>query len=170
MQKFSAYDAEELGELVSRRSELSDEAVEALDGILSARGLKESDVFAAPQPLPPCTQEEEQKQVESQTTSSRELWYGGLSIICKFLVAITFIAPGQNFLKSVPLGALWAALLVGAPGCAGYYVGHVITRSICANPDIPIQAKKKNLWIMFVVLWPVYLAVNVASNAAFVRG
>ena len=47
-QKFGTYDGEQLGDLVARRADLSEEAVEVLDRILAARGLKDSDVFIAP--------------------------------------------------------------------------------------------------------------------------
>ena len=169
-QKFSAYDAEELGDLVSRRSGLSDEAIEALDRVLAKKGLKDTDVFAAPPPEPKRTAEEEEKDVEVQTRSARELWRGGVATTCKLFVALTFIAPIQNLLKSVTLGALWAGLLVLIAGCAGYRVGHLITRSICANAEVSVKAKKKNLWIMLAILWPVYFLVHVVSSAAFGRG
>jgi hypothetical protein len=76
VQKFGAYDTEELGDLVSRRLELSDEAVEAFGCVLSAKGLKESDIFIAPQPAQPPTPEQEGQNVETQTKDSRELWLG----------------------------------------------------------------------------------------------
>lgn len=169
-QKFGAYDAEELGELVSKRSDLSDEAIEALDRVLAKKGLKDGDVFVTPQPTPPRTAEEVKEDVEVQTKSARELWRGWLATTCKFLVALTFIAPVQSFLKSVTLGALWAGLLVLISGYAGYRIGHVVTRNICANAEVSVKAKKKNLWIMFAVLWPIYFLVYAMSHAAFGRG
>ena len=72
-QKFGAYDAEQLGDLVSRRSNLSDEAVEALDRVLARKGLKDADVFAAPQPKPSRTATEEKQDVEAQTKRARAL-------------------------------------------------------------------------------------------------
>ena len=170
VQKFGAYDTDELGDLVSRRSGLSDEAVEALNHVLSAKGLKESDVLFAPQPAPLRTPEEEENTVETQTKGFRDLWRGGLSTTCKFLVALILIAPVQNFLKSASLGALWAGLLVLVAGYTGYKLGHIFTKKICSNADIPLQAKRKNLWIMFALLWPIYFVVYVASQAVFARG
>lgn len=105
-QKFRSFDAEELGDLVSRRSDLSEEAVEALDIVLAKKGLKDADVFAAPQPEPSRTAHEQKQDVEAQTMSARELWRGGLATTCKIIVALTFIAPVHSFLKSVTLGAL----------------------------------------------------------------
>ena len=169
-QKFGTYDAEELRDLVSRRSDLSDEAVEALDRVLATKGLKDSDVFAVPQPKSSRTAEEEKKEVEEQTKNARDLWRGGLATTCKLLVALTFIAPVQSFLKSVTLGALWAGLMVLMVGYVGYRVGHVITRNICANAEVSVKAKKKNLWIMFATLWPIYFLVYVISHAALGRG
>lgn len=168
-QKFGAYDAEELGELVSKRSDLSDEAIEALDRVLASKGLKDADVFVAPQPSPPRTSEEEKEDVGAQTKSARELWRGGLATTCKLLVALTFIAPVQN-LKAVTLGALWAGVLVLVAGYAGYRLGHMLTRNICANAEVSVKAKRKNLWVMFAVLWPIYFIVYAISHAAFGRG
>ena len=169
-QKFGAYDAEEFGDLVSRRSDLSDEAIEALDRVLAKKGLKDADVFVAPPHNAPRTTHEEKEEVAVQTKSARELWRGGLATTCKLLVALAFIAPVQSFLNSVTLGALWAGLLVLIVGYAGYRVGHVVTRNICANSEVSIKVKKKNLWIMFVILWPIYFLVYVISHAAFGRG
>lgn len=169
-QKFGTCDAEELGDLVSRRSDLSDEAVEALDRVLAKKGLKDADVFIAPQPNPPRTADEEKEDVAVQTKSARELWRGGLATTCKLLVALTFIAPVQSFLKWVTLGALWAGLLVLVVGYAGYRVGHVVTRNICADAEVSVKAKKRNLWIMFAMLWPIYFLVYVISHAALGRG
>lgn len=169
-QKFGAYDAEELGDLVSRRPDLSDEAAEALERVLATKGLKASDVFAAPQPEPPRTADEEDKHVADKTRSARELWRGGLSTTCKLFVALTFIAPVQVFLKSFTIGALWAGLMVLAAGYAGYRVGHAVTRNISANADVSVKAKKRNLWIMFAVLWPIYFLVYGVSHAVLGRG
>ena len=169
-QKFDASDAEELGDLVSRRSGLSDEAVEALNRVLAKKGLKDIDVLAAPPPEPKPTAEEEQKEAEVQTRNARELWRGGLATTCKLLVALIFIAPIQNLLKSVTLGAVWAGLLLFIAGYVGFRVGHLITRSICANAEVSVKAKTKNLWIMLAILWPMYFLVYVVSNAAFGRG
>lgn len=168
--KFGAYDAEELGELVSKRADLSDEAIEALDRVLARKGLRDADVFVASHPTAPRALGGEKEDVEAQTKSARELWRGGLATACKLLVALTFIAPVQNFLKSVTLGALWVGLLVLLAGYAGYRVGHLVTKEICANGEISIKAKKKNLWIMFAVLWPVYFFVYAISRAVFGPG
>lgn len=48
-QKFAACDREELGDLVARRADFSDEAAAGLDQALSAKGLRETDVYTPPQ-------------------------------------------------------------------------------------------------------------------------
>lgn len=171
-QKFGAYEAAELSDLVSRRSDLPDEAVEALDRVLAKKGLKDADTFAAPQPMPSSTadNEKQEQDVEAQKKSARELWRGGLATTCKLFVALIYIAPVQNFLKSVTLGALWAGLLVLVVGYAGYRLGEVLTRYICVNTKVSDSAKKKNLWNLFAILWPIYFLVYVISNAAFGPG
>ena len=169
VQKFRAFDEEELGDLVARRSGLSDEAIEALDRVLLEKGLKDSDVFAIPQPTPQLLQEQQVENVERQTEASRALWRGGLATTCKWFLAITFAAPVQIFLKFASIGALWALLILPA-GYFGYLVGHAITKNTCANAEISLQAKKKNLWIMFAVLFPIYFVVYAGSHAVFSRG
>ena len=169
VQKFGAFDEEELGDLVARRAGLSDEAIEALDRVLLVKGLKDSDVFAIPQPTPPLMQEQEVENVELQTEGSRALWRGGLATTCKWFVAITFAAPVQIFLKFASIGALWALLILPA-GYVGYWVGHAVTKNICANAEISLQAKKRNLWIMLAVLFPIYFVVYAGSHAVFSRG
>lgn len=168
-QKFDAYDVEDLGQLVSKRADLSDEAIEALDRVLARKGLKDADVFVEPLPSASGATGEEPEDVEAQTKGARELWRGGLAITCKLLVALTFIAPVQNFLKSVPLGALWAGLLVLVAGYAGFYVGHLVTREICANAEVSLAEKRKSLWVMFAALCPIFLLVYGISHAVFGR-
>jgi len=163
-QKFDACDAKELGDLVSRRSGLADETIEALDRVLAKRGLKDADVLVAPQPKPSITVGEDEGDVGTQTKQARELWRGKLAMGCKLSVAFIFIAPVQILLKSVTIGSLWAGLAVLIVGYAGYYVGHLITLKICANADAPVKAKKTRLWIMLAVFFPIYMCVYVVSD------
>ena len=163
-QKFESFDAEELGDLVARRSSLADEAIEALDRVLAKKGLKDADVLVAPQPKPSITVSEAENDVATQTKKARELWRGKLAMGCKLFTAFLFIAPVQILLKAVTIGALWAGLVVLIVGSAGYYVGHLITLKICANADAPVKAKRTQLWIMLAVLFPIYIFVYVVSD------
>jgi hypothetical protein len=160
-QKFEAFDAEELGDLVSRRSGLADEAVEALDRILVKKGLKDTDVFLVPQATNSSTTGKGNGDVATFTKNSRELWRGRLAMGCKLFVAFTFTAPVQIWLKSVTIGALWAGLAVLIVGYTGYYVGHLITLNICSNADASVKAKRTQLWIMLAMLFPIYIFVYV---------
>jgi hypothetical protein len=169
LHKFGTYDAEELGDLVSRRSGLSDEAVEALNLVLAEKGLKDSDVFAVPQPKPSRTPEQEETHVKEQTKTARELWRSWLSKSCKGLVALIFIAPAQVYLTAVSYGALLNVLIVLIAVYTGYSVGHAVTKNICANAEVSVQVKKRKLWIMFAVLLPFYFLVYVVSFAVFGR-
>ena len=166
-QKFGAYSREELGELVAKRRELSDEAIEALDRVLAKKGMKDVDVIAASNLVDSPTEKDENESVAVQTKRSRALWRGGLATTCKILVGLTFIAPVQNLLQSIPLGALWAGLLILIAGYAGYRVGHVVTRHICADAEVTVEAKKKRLWLMFFLLWPLYFFVYAISYVVF---
>lgn len=170
VQKFGAYDAEELGDLVSRRSDLCDEAVEALDFVLTEKGLKDSDLLTTPRVNTALSPEQEETHVQEQTKSSRALWRGWLSNTCKFLLALIFIAPIQGYLKTVIYGSLWEGLILLSGLYVGYSVGHAVTKNICANAEISTQVKKKKLWIFFAILLPTYLVVYVVSHAYFGRG
>lgn len=169
VQKFGSYDSEELGELVARRGTLSDEAIEALDQVLAKKGLKDSEVFVPPvAPTPPMT-EEVQKSVEDETRAARALWRGGLATACKVTVGLVFIAPVLNFTKAASIGGLLAGLMVVVAGYVGYLVGRTITRNICANGDISIDAKKKRLRIMFALLFPIHFFIYGISQLIFFK-
>ncbi len=170
VQKFGTYDTEELRDLISRRADLSDEAVEALNHVLAEKGLKDSDLIVEPPAAPPLSPVLEETRIREQTKSSRALWKSWLSKICKFLVALIFVAPIQAYLKTAIYGSLWEGLIILIGLYAGYSTGHALTKNICSNADVSIQAKKKKLWILFVTLLPTYLVVYVVSNAYFGRG
>ena len=170
VQKFGNYDTEELRDLISRRSDLSDEAVEALDHVLAEKGLEDSDLVVALPDAPPLSPVLEETRIKEQTKSSRALWKSWLSNICKFLLALIFVAPIQAYLKTVILGSLWVGLLILIGLYMGYSAGHAITKNICSNADVSIEIKKKKLWILFAILLPVYFVVYVVSHAYFGRG
>ena len=78
-QKFDTHDADELGDLVARRSNLSEEAVEALNRVLAERGLNETDFFTAPRQNPTAMDDDGMQDLEAQTKSARNLWRGLLA-------------------------------------------------------------------------------------------
>ena len=168
--KFGALDNDELGDVVSRRSDLSDEAVEALDRVLASKGLKDLDLLPAPQPSALLTAGEGSQDVETQTRQSRKLWRGWLVKACNALVALTLAAPVQFFVKTAAAGALFTALLVMVALGFGYQIGRAITKEICANADMSVHAKKKKLWMMFGTLIPVYFLVYIISGKVFSSG
>jgi hypothetical protein len=168
IEKFDSYDSEELGALVERREGLADEAIEALNCVLEKRGLSGS-LLAAFTVAPVRTEKEDGKYVAEQTDLSRELWRGRLAIACQLMMAFTFMAPVQNLLKALTIGALWAGLLVVVSGYSGYRLGRFITKKICSDGDVSISMKKKKLWQMFWVLWPIFFVMSGVSHVLFLR-
>lgn len=167
-EKFSAYELDELQDLVARRADLADEATVALDRVLNEKGLNAPSLLE-PLQSPARTEEEEGKHTAQELASSRLLWHGGLSTACKVMVALTFMAPAQNLARAFSTGAIWAGLLVAVAGYAGYQVGRAITKNICAEGDVKISTKRKKLWVMFGVLWPIFFVTFTASNMLLVR-
>lgn len=165
--KFGACDKEELGDLVARRGDLSDEAAAGLDEALRVLGLREADVYTPPPAPKPRTEEEVAADLASETQRSRELWRGGLATSIKLLMGLTFIAPVQALMKSTQVGALWVGLSLLIAGYAGYWLGREITRSICSNGAVGITAKKQKLWVLLGILCVSYVIVFALSSAIF---
>jgi hypothetical protein len=168
LEKFDSYDADELCDLALQRSDLAEEAIEALDRVLSRKGLNTA-LLTLHAESGIGKEEEASATLAEQTNSSRQLWRGGLASACKFMVAMTFIGPIQTMANSFSLGAVWVGLAVVVAGYAGYRLGHTITKSICADLDDSLSTKKKKLWILFLALWPVFFIVYLASHLLFIR-
>jgi hypothetical protein len=163
-QKFATFDREELGNLVARRDDLSDEAVEALERVLTAKGLTVSDVIepiVVPLPIQRTPDEEVRYVAEEQVRSSRELWQGKLSKTCNVLVGVIFMLPAMIFARKYTLGGLFTMVLLLAFGYYGFWQGRKITGRICNDANISIQAKRQKLRKMFALLWPIYFFVYV---------
>lgn len=167
--RYSALDPDELGELVERRADLADEAIAALDQVLAQRGLSQTDVYTPPASLPPKTAEQEKAEVAKETKLAIELLRSWIATACKFMVAMVCIAPAQQLVRAVGLGAVWAGLVVLAVAYVGYQAGHFIVKGICANGDITFGQKKKRLWVLFAALWPLFGFVYAIALVVFQR-
>jgi hypothetical protein len=167
--KFGACDREELGDLVARRADLSDEAAAGLDEALRSLGLREADVYAPPPPTAPRSEQEVAEQLASETRCSRELWRGGLATASKLLMGLIFMAPVQALLKQTQVGALWAGLSLLIVGYVGYWVGRGVTKSLCADGESDVGTKKKRLWLLLGALVVAYFVVYAISSAVFGR-
>ena len=154
--RYSALDRDELGDLVERRADLADEAVAALDQVLAQRGLSQTDLYTPPMPIPPKTAEQEKAEITKETKLAINLLRSWLATACKFMVAMVCIAPAQQLLRAVGLGAIWSGLVVLVVGYVGYQVGHFIVRGICANGEVTFEQKRKRLWLLFAALWPIF--------------
>lgn len=104
--------------------------------MLAQRGLSQTDVYTPPASLPPKTAEQEKAEVAKETKLAIELLRSWVATACKFMVAMVCIAPAQQLVRAVGLGAVWAGLVVLAVAYVGYQVGHFIVKGICADGDI----------------------------------
>lgn len=167
--RYSALDRDELGDLVERRADLADEAIAALDQVLAQQGLSQADVYSPPAPIPKKTEEQETVEVVKETKLAIELLRSWVATACKFMVAMVCIAPAQQLLRGIGLGAIWSGLVVLVVAYAGYQVGHSIIKGICANGEVTFAQKKKRLWWLFVLLWPLFGFVYAIALIAFQR-
>ena len=167
--RYSALDRDELGDLVERRADLADEAIAALDHVLAQRGLSQTDVFTAPAPIPPKTAEQDKAEVVKETKLAIGLLRSWVATACKFMVAMVCIAPAQQLLRAIGLGAIWSGLVVLVVAYVGYQVGHSIVKGICANGEITFERKRKRLWLLFAALWPLFGFVYAIALIAFQR-
>lgn len=165
--KFAALDRDELGDLVARRGDLSDEAMAALDKVLVQQGLSAADVCSPPAPAPATSEGPEVDDTAKKTKLAKELWKGGLATFCSYQVAMICLALAQRIARSLSLGGLWTFLAVLVAGLLGYQIGRSVTRTICANADVSIAQKTKTLWWFFALMWPAFLIIFAISSAVF---
>ena len=167
--RYAALDRDELADLVERRSDLADEAIAALDHVLSQRGLSQTDIYTPPAPIPTRTAEQEKAEVVKETKLAIELLRSWVASACKFMVAMICIAPSTQLLRAVGLGAVWSGLIVLVVAYVGYQVGHSIVKGICANGDITFEQKRKRLWLLFAAMWPLFGFVYAIALIVFQR-
>ena len=167
--RYSALDRDELGDLVKRRADLADEAIAALDQVLAQRGLSQTDVFTPPAPILSKTAEQEKVEVVKETKLAIGLLRSWIATACKFMIAMVCIAPAQQLLRALGLGAIWSGLAVLVVGYIGYQVGHSIVKRMCANGEVTFEQKRKWLWLLFAALWPLFGFVYAIALLAFQR-
>lgn len=167
--RYSAFDRDELGDLVERRADLADEAIAALDLVLAQRGFSQKDVYTPPAPIRTKTAEQEKAEVAKETKLAIELLRSWVAITCKSLVALVCVAPVQQVLRAVGLGAIGSGLVVLVVAYVGYQIGHSIVKRICADGEITFAQKKKNLWLLFAALWPLFGLVYGVALVVFQR-
>ena len=168
-QKFSAYDSEEISDLLARRSDLSDEASAGLDQALKNKGLQEADLYRPPPDRPTMTVQQAAAQLLEDTQRAKKLWRGGVATSSKLLMGLIFMAPVQVLLKKTNTDILWMVLLLMllAAGYAGYWVGREVTRHICADAEVEFGAKRRRLWVLLATLVVAYFVAYAFSSSVF---
>lgn len=170
--RYGALDDEELAELAGRRDSLVDEAVEALNAIIAARGISVAAVAAAATPAP-------ETPLQQQVSLAKELWSGAASRTGQFLCTLAFGSVAGLLVRHLPsfgsspgqagAGALVAGLLVLFLGFIGYRVGRYCTREICANGDKSIAQRRNELRWFSVGVAVAYFLVSAVLGAALPR-
>lgn len=158
--RFKTLDGDELAELHSRRDTLAEEAILALDTILSEKGINK-DILASYSEKP------FEVEAPSEAELARRLWKGKLAMSCKVAFAIAAWLP-VNYalnLSGVLLNPLWVGLLAVALGYAGYRVGHAVTRSICASENTTYEEKKRGLWFLLLGVIALYFVLFVIAGS-----
>lgn len=167
--RYSALDREELGDLVEKRNDLAEEAIAALDDVLARQGLSQEDVYTPPAPLRKKTEDEEKAEVVKETKLAIGLLRSWVATACKFMIAMICIVPVQQLLRAMGLGAIWSGAIVAVVAYMGYQVGHSIIKGICANGEITFTKKRKMLWWLFALLWPLFGFIYAISLLLFQR-
>lgn len=158
--KYRAATAEELEDLVSRRSSLADEAEAAIMQVAQERGVQVKAAVDAVAALEITTKERLR-----QTELSTELWKGPLSTRVKYQFAFLFAMPVLHIAgaQGLRLGAL---LLLAAAAPAWYFgqrFGYKYTKMVCANGDKSIEEKRSQLRTTSWLLWPGIVGATLAA-------
>jgi hypothetical protein len=158
--RYKTLDGDGLAELLSRRDTLADEAVVALDTVLSEKGINK-EIFAS----------YSNKPLEVSAPSEAELVHrllnGKLATVCKLAFALAAWSP-VNYalnLSRVVLNPLWLGLLFVALCYAGYRIGQAVTRSICANENTTFEEKKRGLWYLLFGVIALYFVLFVIAGS-----
>ena len=143
--RYKTLDGDALAELHGRRDTLVEEAILALDTVLTENGINK-DILAN------YSETSSEVEVPSEVELARRLCKGKLAMSCKIAFMMAAWSP-VNYalnLSGVILGAVWVGLLVVALGYAGYRVGHAVARSICLNAKTTYAEKKRSLWFLLI--------------------
>ena len=84
-------------------------------------------------------------------------------------MGLIFMVPVYALLKQMQVGALWVGVSLLIAGYAGYWTGRGVTKSMCADGEADIEAKKKRLWLLLGALTVAYVVVYALSSAMFGR-
>jgi hypothetical protein len=162
--RYKTLDGDDLAELHSRRDTLAEEAILALDTVLSEKVINKDILGSFSETLP-------EVEAPSEAVLARRLWKGRLAMSCKLAFAMAAWYPVKHALdlSGVVLGvlSLWGAVIAVALGYAGYRVGHAVTRSICASENTTYEEKKRGLWFLLFGAVALYFVLFVIAGLIF---
>lgn len=158
--RYKTLDGDELTELHSKRDSLVEEAVVALDTVLSDKGINK-DILAIYSPKPAQAVE------PSGAELGLELWNGKLAMSCKLAFVMLAWSPLSHALtrSGINLSGIFLGLLVAALGFAGFRIGHAVTKAIALSENASLSEKKRSLWILLVASIVLYFVLFVAAES-----
>ena len=157
---------DDLAEVADRLDSLADEAAAALRQVTQERGL----------PAPTSKPESKRARLAidtemsvservAQTKLSTELWNSALSKRIQAQLGFMAIVFATSFLGSQGLrvGGLWVPVLAVGMYYAARHLGRSYTKSVCADGDKSIDAKRSALKRTSTLLWPAMLVPALAG-------
>lgn len=151
-QRYAELDDEGVNEVMTRRSNLADEAVAAIESVAAKRGM------AVPPPTP--SHDDLSVIPPDNEEKSKALWKSGL----RHRVGVAFI-----MMFGGPVMTLrWGAVPVLLAGIVGWAMAHQTTKSLCADESIHHAVKQKQLKQMFwagIVGWIFFNFVAAGINS-----
>lgn len=167
---YGALGDEELAELAGRRDSLADEAIQALDDVLSTRGISVVEVAAAATPVA-------ETPVEQQVSLAKELWTGASARVGQFLCLAAFGSLASFLAGHIPswggtpgqagARAMLGGVVVLAAAYLGYRLGRYCTREICANAEKSIARRRSELRWFAAGVAVAYFLLFVLFSSAF---
>lgn len=151
-QKYSELDDEGVNDLLTKRGNLAEEAVAAIESVAATRGMAVSPPAPSHDDLSAIPPDNEEK--------SKELWKSGL----RHRAGVSFIMMFGGPVMSLGIGALPVLLA----GLLGWAIAHQATKSLCADESVHHAVKQKQLKQMFwagIFGWIFFNFVAVGINA-----
>lgn len=154
---------DELTELYEHRENLVEEAIFALEKVLSEKGVNKDilERYSA--------KTLEIENTPSQDKLSRQLSNGMLARACKAVFMIDAWSPVYFAFNrlDITLGPLWVGLLAFGLGYGGYRIGGLVTGSICAIESTTFSEKKRHLWFLLLAAIVMYFALIFIVSVIF---
>ena len=153
--KYRSIREDEFAEVAARVDSLADEAAAALRQVAQERGL--SAVEAKPESVRSvASREMSAAERDVQTKLSTDLWNSALSKRVQFQFSAMAIIFATSFLgaQGLRVGGLWVLLFAAGLYYVANRFGRSYTKTLCADADKSVDAKRTALQRTSAMLWP----------------